>query len=212
MKKWIGGLMAAGLLAGSLSASNALTLFAQVNQIGVGTPYQWDNTGAGGTFGTVPSPLNVTFQFLVPVPVIGTSIVPATLTISAVDFGPMVGTTQPLQWLSFQILATNPADWYLGNNVLLETIMPVPLPNGIEGDITGVGSIAFLSSDFLRGLVMRSDYINISQTQNQTATWSFSSVNPTPLVAGAGGYLRDTLFGGNGNFSATFRNIVPEPG
>jgi len=215
MKKFLNGLLAAGMLFGSLSASNALTFFAQVNQIGSGTPYVWNNNEAGtnGAFTVNPNPLNVTFQFQVPVPVIGTNSVAAKLVISAVNSGTMVGAQQPIEQLSFKIVATNLADYASpGNNVLLETIMPVPLPGGIGGEITGTGSTAFLGTDFLRGLVMRSDYLSIDPNNDQSATWSFSKVLPSPVAPDLNGVLRDTLFSGNGNFSANIQTTVPEPG
>lgn len=212
MKKFLNGLLAAGMLLGSLTASNALTFFAQVNQIGSGTPYVWDNNGVSGSFSVNPNPLPVTFQFQVPVPVIGTNTVNANLVITAINSGTMVGSTQPIEQLSFKIVATNPLDFVGGNNVLLETILPVPLPAGIQGEITGTGSTAFLGSDFIRGLVMRSDYLSIDPNQDQSATWSFSKVDPSPVAPDINGILRDTLFSGNGNFSATVVVGVPEPG
>lgn len=214
MKKFLSGLFAAGMLLGSLSASNALVFFAQVNQIGTGTPYVWDNNEAGttGALSVNPSPLNVTFAFALPVPVIGTNTVQAQLIISAVNSGTMVGAQQPLEQLSFKIVATNPLDFIGGNNVLLETILPVPLPAGIGGDIQGIGNTVQLSSDFIRGLVMRSDYLSIDPNNDQSATWSFSKVVPAPVAPGLNGVLQDTLFSGNGNFSANILTTVPEPG
>ncbi|MCS6774950.1 MAG: hypothetical protein NZ557_00255, partial [Chthonomonadaceae bacterium] len=168
---------------------------------------------------TVPSPLPVTFQFQLAIPrpfaapIPALTPIPALLTISAVDNGTMVGTQQPVKNLVFTIAAQNTADFYdfgaaaPSQNILLQTTTS-PL-----GDITGVVSNAFLDTDFLRGLIMDSDYLFIDPTQNQTATWSFSNVNPAPLAADpVNGILRSTLFGGNGNFSAHVSNIIPEPG
>lgn len=64
MKKFLTGLMAVGLLFGTLSASNALTQFAVLNPEpgGPQTPYFFDN--ASMTFGVTPTPLEVQFQFI----------------------------------------------------------------------------------------------------------------------------------------------------
>jgi hypothetical protein len=144
MKKFLTGIAAAGLLFSTLSASHALTQFAVVNPIpippGPVTPYQFDN--ATQTFGVTPSPLDVTFAFLTPVPVIGTNTVAAKLTISAVATTMMVGTDQPLEAFSFKITATNPGD-VVGGGVLLETIVPAPadFPAGTWQICSAVGTM-----------------------------------------------------------------------
>jgi hypothetical protein len=216
MKKFLTGIAAAGLLLSTLSASHALTQFAVVNPIpippGPALPYFFDN--GTQTFGVTPSPLDVTFAFLQPVPVIGTSTVAAKLTISAIATVGMTGTNQDLEAFTFKITAANPGDVF-GGGVLLETVVPAPgdFPAGTLASLFSSGNNAFLSSEFGIGLIMRSDYLNIDSTENQTATWSFANVVPPGGFApGANGFLRDTVLNGNGNFAATTTPFVPEPG
>jgi hypothetical protein len=221
MKKFLTGLAAAGLMFGALSASNALTQFAVLNPVpgGPQTPYFFDN--ASMTFNVIDqdpitpgNQLNVRFQFLVPVPVIGTNDVPAILTINGIGNTPMVGTSQPLEMFEFTVTAANPGDVF-GSGVLLRTIAPDPIlfPAGTLADLFSVGSTGFLGSEFAIGLMMESDYLNIDPDENQTATWSYSLIVPSgPFAPGANGKLRDTQLGGNANFAATFTVFVPEPG
>lgn len=220
MKKFLNGLMAAGLLLSSLSASNALTQFAVLNPVAGGpqTPYFFDNgPNVFGVTDTNAAPgvqLDVTFQFLVPVPVIGTNTVDATLEITALGSGPMAGVSQPLEQFQFTVRAKNPGDVF-GTGILLQTVVPDPMlfPVGTLADLFSVGSTGFLQSEFAIGLVMSSDYLLIDPLQNQTSTWSYSLVVPNgPFAPDANGFLRDTQLGGNANFAATFRQIVPEPG
>jgi len=216
MKKFLTGIAAAAMLFGTLSASHALTQFAVLNPVpippGPATPYFFDN--ATQTFGVTPSPLDVTFAFLQPVPVIGTNTVAAKLTISAVATTGMAGTNQDLEGFMFTVTAANVGDVF-GSGILLQTIIPsvVDFPAGALANLFSVGNNGFLGSEFGIGLIMRSDYITIDQTQNQTATWSFANVIPSGGFApGGNGFLRDTQLNGNANFAATVRNIVPEPG
>jgi len=216
MKKFLTGLAAVGMLFGTLSASHALTQFAVMNPVptppGPVTPYQFDN--ATQTFKIVPVTLDVTFAFLQPVPVIGTNTIPAKLTISASASSPMVGTSQPLENLTFKVVPANVGDVF-GAGVLLETTVPdINLfPAGTLADLFSVGNLGFLGSEFGIGLVMSSSYLNIDPTQNQTATWSYSLVIPPGGFApDVNGFLRDTQMNGNANFAATFTPVVPEPG
>jgi hypothetical protein len=217
MKKFLSGFVAAGMLLGSLSASHAITLFATMNPVPsapsdpLQRPYIWDN--ATQTFSTLDTnagkagiQLDVQFAFLQPVPVIGTSTIDAELTISAIADGTMTGTAQPLQALVFTVTPKNAGDVY-GAGILLQTVVPA------FGELFSVGATAFLQSDELAGLQMSSSYLFIEPLDPQTATWSFSNIDPIgAFVAGANMYLRDTKLGGNANFSATVRNVVPEPG
>jgi hypothetical protein len=224
MKKFLTGLVAAGLLGGTFSISHALTQFAVLNPIpsppGPQTPYQFTNStitfdsNVDVNAGKPGNQQNVTFAFLQPVPVIGTNTVDAELTITALGDTPLSVTDQPLKGFVFEVTAKNAGDVF-GSGVLLRTVIPSPVdfPAGTLADLFSVGNTAFLTSEFGLGLIMQSDYIIIDPTQNQTATWSFSKVDPFGMfAAGGNGYLRDTQLGGNANFAATVRNIVPEPG
>jgi hypothetical protein len=208
MKKSLTGVLSLSMLCGLITASQALTQFAVMNPVpsppGPQTPYKFTN--ATGQFGVNPSPLDVKFQFLQAVPVIGTGIVDAKLTISAVQNGNLIGNNQPLTDFVFEVKAANAVDVF-GTGVLLRAVLP-----NVNANLFSIGSIAFLSSEFAEGLVMESDYLIIDPAQNQTATWSYSLVNPAGFVAGGNGLLRDEQLGGNANFAATTRNIVPEPG
>jgi hypothetical protein len=217
MKKFLTGLATAGMLFGALGVSHAITLFATLNPVPsapdspLQTPYCWDN--ATMTFSTLDTDmdtpgtqLDVLFTFLQPVPVIGTNTVEALLTITADADGTMTGTAQPLQNLVFEVTAKNAGDVY-GSGVLLRTVVPA------FGELFSVGNTGFLQSDELAGLQMESDYIFIEPTEPQAASWSFSNIEPPgPFVPGANMFLRDTKLGGNANFSATVRNVIPEPG
>jgi len=216
MKKFLTGIAAAGLLLGTLSASHALTQFAVLNPIpippGPALPYFYDN--ATQTFGVTPTPLDVTFQFLQPVPVIGTNTVDAKLTISAISSVGMAGTNQDLEGFVFTVTAANVGDVF-GTGILLQTIVPNPLdfPAGTLANLFSIGNLGFLGSEFGIGLIMESDYIIIDPTEDQRATWSFANVVPPGGFApDVNGFLRDTQLNGNANFAATVRNIVPEPG
>jgi hypothetical protein len=223
MKKFLTGLATAGMLLGALGASHALTQFAVLNPIpsppGPQTPYFFDN--ASGMFGVTPSPLDVTFRFLQAVPVIGLSEVEATLTISAMAAAPLTPAppTQALKGLVFEVKAKNAADFSpfgTGTGVLLRTVVPDAMlfPDGTLANLSNpVAALAFLGSEFDIGLLMESDYLIIDPDENQTATWSYSLIDPSPFAeAGADDWLQDTEFGGNANFSATVTGYVPEPG
>jgi hypothetical protein len=224
MKKFLTGFVAAGLLVGALSLSHALTQFAVLNPVpsppGPQTPYQFFN--ATQTFdsnvdvnaGKAGNQMDVTFAFLQPVPVIGTNTVEAELTITAIATTPMGVTNQDLEAFVFEVTAKNAGDVF-GGGVLLRTIVPAPadFPAGTLADLFSVGNTAFLQSEFGLGLIMDSDYILIDPDENQTATWSFSLIDPFgPFAPGPNMFLRDTKLGGNANFSATVFNRVPEPG
>jgi hypothetical protein len=223
MKKFLTGLATAGMLFCALGVSHALTNFAVLNPIpsppGPQTPYFFDNSS--GTFGVTPTPLDVTFRFLQPVPVIGLMEIPATLTISAMASAPLTPppATQPLKGLVFEVRAALPAHYSpfgTGTGVLLRTVVPDAMlfPDGTLANLSNPApALAFLGSEFGLGLIMESDYIMIDPDEDQTATWSYSLVDPTPFAAaGPDGWLQDTEFGGNANFSAEVRNFVPEPG
>lgn len=216
MKKFLTGIAAACLLFGTLSASHALTQFAVLNPQpippGPATPYFYDN--ATQTFGVSPVVLDVTFAFLQPVPIIGTNVIDAKLTISAVSSVGMSGTNQDLEGFMFTVTPTNGADVF-GAGILLQTVVPsaMDFPAGTLANLFSVGNLGFLGSEFGIGLIMSSSYLIIDPTMNQTATWSFANVIPSGGFApGGNGFLRDTELNGNANFAATVRNIVPEPG
>jgi hypothetical protein len=216
MKKFLTGIAAAAMLFGTLSASQALTQFAVLNPVpippGPALPYFFDNDTQ--TFGVTPSPLDVTFAFLQPVPVIGTNTIAAKLTISAIATTGMTGTQQDLEGFVFTVTPTNVGDVF-GAGILLQTIVPNPLdfPAGALANLFSVGNNGFLGSEFGIGLIMSSSYINIDPTENQTATWSFANVVPPGgFSPDVNGFLRDTVLNGNANFAATTTPVVPEPG
>jgi len=228
MKKFLTGFAAAGMLFGALSASHALTQFAFLNPIpsppGPQTPYCWENDEAGTTGQLVLTDTNlvkpgiqldVTFQFLQAVPVIGTNVVDAELTMSAESNGTMLGTAQPLKNLVFEVTPKNAGDVF-GAGILLRTVVPSPVdfPDGTLATLQSIADLGFLGSSAIQGLIMESSYILIDPNENQTATWSYSLLDPPGAFAPDPGnmILRDTKLGGNANFSATVFNVVPEPG
>jgi len=216
MKKFLTGIAAAGLLFGTLSSSHALTQFAVLNPVpippGPILPYRFDN--GTQTLGSTPSPIPVTFEFLTPVPVIGTNTIDALLTISAVANGPFIINDQPLKAFSFTVTPVNAGDVF-GAGILLQTLVPAPadFPDGTLAELFSIGNLGFLGSEAILGLRMSSSYLDIDQDEDQRATWSFANILPPGSFApGANGFLRDTFLNGNANFAATFRTNVPEPG
>jgi hypothetical protein len=208
MRRFCMLLIAVGMFLWKPQASHADTLFAILTPkpfpIGPTTPYRFDN--ATQTFLTSPDPVEVMFQFLVPVPIVGTKSIPALLSIRAVASSPILGTNQALEGLEFTIVPRNAEDVF-GAGILLRSSIPNPVdfPAGTLADLFSVGNLGFLGSEFGIGLIMQSSYLTIDPTQNQTAAWMFSIAQPSGGFApGANGFLRDTRLNGLASFTASF--------
>jgi hypothetical protein len=168
---------------------------------------RFDNTT--GTFGSDSDTLDVEFQFLTPVPVIGTNRIPARLTLRAREGGFFWNRCQPLYGFEFTIRARDPKHVY-GNGILLRSI---PIEENVLAlaDLFQVGDFATLAADFVLGLSMESDYLPLEPYASQSCTWTFlEPLEGGYLVAGENGWLRDTRLGRHLQGSFVGRVIVPE--
>jgi len=223
IKKCLVSLLAVGLFTGQACLCRAVT-FAEVKSIVSTTDatkvqYQWSN--GTQTFTTVPSPTPIVFAFDVAGAPSGLSDVNATMTVTATAppgplgfYNPLVK-AQPLGNLTFTINAVGGMGYAPGQLLLRGMFQAPNLPDAFLQQ--SAPNTATLTSSSIPltpgGLILVSPFFMIDPTQTQTATWSFSTVNP-PLFTQTPGnnYLNDIpLLNGNGNFAATVTS-VPEPG
>lgn len=213
MRKFLIALLAAGFLFSQAAMSRAGT-FAEVlvNQA-LGNPaqvtYFFDN--ATGQLSTSPSPTPIVFKFDVPGTPFGLNPVNAILSLTAQNFGPLLGTVQPMSDVAFTITLAAAAYGQPAGSVLLTGHSVVPgLPSGdINQSVGGAANFNVSNVATPGSLIMASPYVPINPTLDQSAVWTFSTVIPSVFAPGANGILQDTTFHGNGNFSGT---VVPEPG
>jgi len=220
IKKHLLSLVAIGLFAGQTCLCQAVT-FAEVKSIVSVTDatkvnYQWNN----GTqvFNTLPSPTPIVFAFDVLGAPSGLSDVNAMMLITAMappgpaGFYNPIAKTQPLSNLSFTITAVGGMGYAPGQLLLSGMFQTPTLPDAfLQQSAPNTATLTSSSVPFTPGgLILTSPFVTIDPTQPQSATWSFSTLNPQVFTQ-TGNYLSSIpLINGNGNFSATA--AVPEPG
>lgn len=219
IKKCLVSLLAVGLFVGQAYVCRAVT-FAEVKSIVTVTDptkvqYQWTN----GTqvFSTNPSPTPIVFAFDILGAPSGLGDVNATMSLNAVappgpaGFYNPLAKIQPLANLSFTINAVGGMG-YAPGQLLLSGVFQTPnLPDAfLQQSAPNTATLTASSFPFTPGgLILTSPFFPIDPTQPQTATWSFSTLNPA-VFSQTGNYLTSIpLINGNGNFAAS---VVPEPG
>jgi len=219
VKKHLVSLLAVGLFAGQTCLCRAVT-FAEVKSIVTVTDptkvqYQWNN---GTTiFNTVPSPTPIVFAFDVVGAPSGLADVNATMLLTAVappgpaGFYNPIAKIQPLANISFSINAVGGMGYAPGQLLLSGMFQTPNLPDAfLQQSAPNTATLTASSFPFTPGgLTLFSPFFPIDPTQPQTATWSFSTLNPSVFTQ-TGSYLSSIpLINGNGNFAAT--SAVPEP-
>jgi len=219
IKKGIVSLLAVGLFVGQACLCKAVT-FAEVKSIVTVTdPTKVQYTWSNGTqvFTTSPSPTPVVFAFDVLGAPSGLADVNANMLITAVappgpaGFYNPLARIQPLSNLSFTITAAG-GGGYAAGQLLLSGIFQTPNVPDAFLQQSAPGTATLTSSNFPLtpgGLILTSPFFPIDHTMPESATWSFSTLNPAVFTQ-TGSYLSSIpLINGNGNFAAT---VVPEPG
>jgi hypothetical protein len=220
IKKCLASLLLVGLFVGPVRLCQA-QVFAEVKTIVSTTDptkvqYTWDNPTQ--TFTTNPTPTPIVFAFDVLGAPSGLNDVNATMTITGMaPPGPLgfynaFTQTQPIANLTFTINAVGGMGYAPGQLLLMGTFQIPALPNAfLTQTAPGTANLSSSNVGTPGGLTLISPYFMFDPAQMESATWSFSTINPA-LFTQTGDYLSSIpLINGNGNFAARTA-AVPEPG